>query len=236
MSRERRIIMETATEQSETISILASSIEHTNLKPDAAKEDIIRLCQEAIDHQFYGVCVSPYFVQLAKKTLKKSAVKIITVIGFPLGYGTTSAKVEETKKAIISGADEMDMVININALKSGDMATVQNDMQAVITACHLQNKICKVIIETAYLTNQEIELVCVLCKDAGADFVKTSTGFGPQGATVEHVKLIRKILPAKIKIKAAGGIKDAQFAQQLIEAGATRIGTSAGIEIVKENA
>jgi len=211
---------------------LKSTIEHTNLKPDCTNLDVIKLCEEAIEHGFYGVCISPYFVQLAKKTIKKSSVKIITVIGFPLGYSTVAAKVEETKKAIISGADEVDMVMNIAAFKSGDFTFVQNDIQAVTTACHLQNKLVKVIIETAYLNEEEIEKACRLCIDCEVDFVKTSTGFAPSGATVEAVELMRKILPPKIKIKAAGGIRDRAFAEKLIQAGATRIGASASINIV----
>ena len=215
---------------------LAGYIESTNLKPDATLQDIQALCAEAVENEFYGVCISPYYVQAAKKSLKKAPVKIITVVGFPLGYSTTSAKVEETKKAIISGADEIDMVINISAMKSEDFAAVQNDIQAVITACHLQNKICKVIIETALLTEEEIVKVCRMCIDADADFVKTSTGFAHHGATIEAVELLRKTLPAKVKIKAAGGIKDLAFANQLIESGANRIGTSSGKMLITNNA
>ena len=207
---------------------LPEYVESTNLKPDCTLQQITSLCEEAITSGFYGVCVSPYYVQSAKKILKKSPVKIITVVGFPLGYSTTSAKVEETKKAIISGADEVDMVINIAALKSGDLQTVQNDIQAVVTACHLQNKVCKVILETAYLTEAEIKQVCRMCVDADTDFVKTSTGYANQGATVESVQLLHTILPKKIKIKAAGGIKSIEQALELIEAGAARIGTSSG--------
>jgi deoxyribose-phosphate aldolase len=227
--------MEKTTELSEQQMLLARAIEHTNLKPDASKEDIIKLCEEAMQYGFYGVCVSPYYVQLAKKTVKKSGVKIISVVGFPLGYSTTSAKVEETKKAFISGADEIDMVININALKAKDNATMLNDLQAVITACHLQNKICKVIIETAYLTDKEIEQVCLMCNDSGADFVKTSTGMAPHGATEAHVTTLRGLLLKKIKIKAAGGIKSAADAIALLEAGADRIGTSAGVDIINQH-
>jgi deoxyribose-phosphate aldolase len=212
---------------------LANHIEHTNLKPNAVNEDIIKLCNEAMEHGFYGVCVAPYFVQLAKKTLKKSDVKIISVAGFPFGYNTVSSKVEETKKAINSGADEVDMVANISAFKSGDLAAVQNDIQAVVTACHLQNKLVKVIIETCYLNEEEIKLLCKICADCEADFVKTSTGFGPEGASVEAVKIMRKCLPTKIKIKAAGGIKSKAFAEELIAAGAVRIGSSASIELVQ---
>jgi deoxyribose-phosphate aldolase len=215
---------------------LANHIEHTLLKATASKEDIIRLCREAEDHSFYGVCVPPYYVQLAKKTLgAKSHVKVVTVVGFPLGYSTVGAKVEEVKKAFIDGADEIDMVINLAAYKSGDSTAFTNDVSSVVTACHLQNKAVKVIIETAYLSNEEIVDICKICTECGVDFVKTSTGFAPTGATVEAVKLIRETLPAKIKIKAAGGIKDPQFALELIQAGAERIGTSAGIDLIAGN-
>jgi deoxyribose-phosphate aldolase len=212
---------------------LANFIEHTNLKPNATAEDIIALCNEAIENGFYGICVSPYYIQLAKKTIKKAPIKIISVIGFPFGYNTVSSKVEEAKKAINSGADEVDMVVNLAAFKSGDMATVQNDIQAVVTACHLQNKLVKVIIETCFLNEEEIKLICKICADCEADFVKTSTGYGVEGATVDVVKIMRKCLPAKIKIKASGGIKTKSFAEDLIAAGANRIGTSAGVDIIQ---
>ena len=211
---------------------IANHIEHTNLKPNALANDIIQLCNEAVDNNLYGVCVPPYYVQLAKKTLKKNDVKIITVVGFPFGYNTVSSKVEETKKAITAGAHEIDMVMNIAAFKSGDIASVQNDIQAVITACHLQNKHAKVIIETCYLTEEEIKTICKICADCEADFVKTSTGYGPEGATVEAVKSMRKYLPTKIQIKAAGGIRTRAFADELIAAGANRIGTSVGVELL----
>jgi deoxyribose-phosphate aldolase len=211
---------------------LNNYIEHTNLKPDATHQDIIKLCEEAVEHKFYGVCVSPYHVQLAKKTIKKAPVKIITVIGFPFGYNTVASKVEETKKAIIGGADEVDVVMNIAAFKSGDDATVLNDLQAVIMACHLQNKVAKVIIETALLTKQEIEKACRLCLDSEADFVKTSTGYASSGAKVEDVELMRKILPAKVKIKAAGGIRDNATAVAMVNAGAIRLGTSSSLTII----
>lgn len=206
-------------------------IEHTNLKPECTQQDVIRLCEEAVEHGFYGVCVSPYYVQLAKKNIKKAPVKIITVVGFPFGYNTVASKVEETKKAIISGADEVDVVMNIAAFKSGDDATVLNDLQAVIMACHLQNKVAKVIIETALLSKEEIERACRLCIDSEADFVKTSTGFASGGAKVEDIELMKRLLPAKIKIKAAGGIKDAATAEAMVNAGASRLGTSSGVAI-----
>lgn len=211
---------------------LARHIEYTNLNPECTKQDIIELCNKAIEHKFYGVCVPPYHVQTAKKELKKSDLKLITVVGFPLGYSTVASKVEEAKKAIISGADEIDMVMNIAAFKSGDYAAVQNDIQAVTTACHLQNKHIKVIIETAYLSAEETEKACHICMDCEVDFVKTSTGYASKGATVEAVALMRKTLPAKIKIKASGGIKDQAFAIELIKAGALRIGTSSSLDII----
>jgi deoxyribose-phosphate aldolase len=209
-------------------------IEHTMLKPNCTENDIIKLCNEAVEHKFYGVCVPPFFVQLAKKAIKKADVKIITVIGFPLGYNSVSAKVEETKKAITSGAHEVDMVMNIAAFKSGDIVSVQNDIQSVTTACHLQNKQVKVIIETAYLSEEEIIQACKICANCEADFVKTSTGFASSGANLEAVELMRKTLPAKVKIKAAGGIRDAAFAEKLIAAGADRIGASESVKMVTE--
>jgi deoxyribose-phosphate aldolase len=214
---------------------LAKRIEHTNLKPDCTKEEIIQLCNEAITHGFYGICISPYFVQLAKKSIVKKAIKIITVVGFPLGYSTVGAKVEEAKKAIISGADEIDMVMNIAAFKSGDMQTVQNDIQSVVTVCHLQNKKVKVIIETAYLSDEEIIRACKVCVDCEVDFVKTSTGFASVGAEPRTVKLMRANLPSKIKIKAAGGIKTNKQALELLLAGADVLGCSNSLKIIEEN-
>jgi deoxyribose-phosphate aldolase len=213
---------------------IADHIEHTLLKPESTLEHITKLCEEAIQYGFSGVCVPPYFVQHAKKIIKKNEINIITVVGFPFGYNTVSSKVEETKKAINSGAHEIDTVINLAALKSADIATVQNDIQSVVTACHLQNKICKVIIETCFLTDEEIKLACKICADCEADYVKTSTGYGTAGATVEAVQLMRKVLPPKIKIKAAGGIKTRAFAEALIAAGANKLGCSASVSILKE--
>jgi deoxyribose-phosphate aldolase len=214
---------------------LAKRIEHTNLKPDCTKEDILQLCNEAITHGFYGVCVSPYFVQLAKKSIGKKTIKIITVVGFPLGYSTVGAKVEEAKKAIISGADEIDMVMNIAAFKSDDMQTVQNDIQSVVTVCHLQNKKVKVIIETAYLTDEEIIKACKICADCEVDFVKTSSGYASLGAETRTVKLMRANLPAKIKIKAAGGIKTNEQALEFLDAGADILGCSNSLKIMDKN-
>jgi deoxyribose-phosphate aldolase len=215
---------------------LANYIEHTLLKPICTREEILQLCNEAQDNGFYAVCVPPYYVQLAKKNLgPKSSVKVVTVVGFPLGYSTVGAKVEEVKKAIIDGADEIDTVMNIAAFKSGDVAAFTNDISSVVTACHLQNRQVKVIIETAYLNEAELVEACRICTECGVDFVKTSTGFASTGVTLEAVQLIRQHLPAKIKIKAAGGIKDAEFAAALIAAGADRIGSSRSIELIAHN-
>jgi len=212
---------------------LAKYIEHTNLKPNCTKEDIVLLCNEAIENGFYGVCVSPYFVQLVKKTIGKKNIKIISVAGFPLGYSTVGAKVEDAKKAIISGADEIDMVMNIAAFKSGDFQTVQNDIQSVVTVCHLQNKKIKVIIETAYLSDDEIRFACKICANCEVDFVKTSTGYADKGAEIKNIKLIRETLPVKIKIKAAGGIKTKKQAIEFINAGADVLGCSNSLKLIE---
>jgi deoxyribose-phosphate aldolase len=212
---------------------LAKYIEHTNLKPNCTKEDIVVLCNEAIENGFYGICVPPYFVQLVKKIIGKKNIKIISVAGFPLGYSTVGAKVEEAKKAIISGADEIDMVMNIAAFKSGDFQTVQNDIQSVVTVCHLQNKKIKVIIETAYLSEDEIKFACKICANCEVDFVKTSTGYADKGAEIKNIKLIRDTLPLKIKIKAAGGIKTKKQAIDFINAGADVLGSSNSLKLIE---
>lgn len=212
--------------------VLNGFIEHTLLRQDATAADIKQLCEEAMEYQFYGVCVSPYFVEQAKKLLANSHQKVITVVGFPFGYSITSVKVEATKKAFEKGADEIDMVMNLSALRSGDINYVRNDIESVATIARLQDKVVKVIIESGVLTDDEIKTACEICVQAGVDFVKTSTGYAANGASVEHVKLIKECLPAKIKIKASGGIKDKAFALALVEAGATRIGTSAGVNLV----
>jgi deoxyribose-phosphate aldolase len=218
-------------EQSNYVEI-AKVIEHTLLKPGANKDDIRKLCNEAAEYQFHGVCVPPYYVRLAKEYLKDEHLKVITVIGFPFGYQTKGTKVEETKKVIEDGADEIDMVINIAAFKSDDLTYVREDIESIATLCRLRNKTLKVIIETCLLSPEEIVKICELVGDIGVDFIKTSTGFNGEGATIENVKLIRQSTPGKIKIKAAGGIKTREFAEQLIKAGADRIGTSSGIFIV----
>lgn len=207
-------------------------IEHTVLKANTSVEDIKKLCKDAIDNDFFGVCVPPYFVKLAKTELNDSDVKIVTVIGFPLGYSTTPSKVEEAKKAIDEGADEIDMVINIAALKENDEVYVYNDISTVCNVVHIKDSKLKVIIETALLTKKEKLKAIELCTKANVDFVKTSTGFSTSGAKVEDIILMRKNLPKNIKIKASGGIKTKEQAIELIKAGADRLGASSSIDLL----
>jgi len=211
---------------------LAKIIDHTNLKPDATKKDIEKLCDEAIEHGFASVCVNPYWVKFAAEKLKGSGIKVCSVIGFPLGANKTVTKMFETRQAVIDGADEIDMVANIGFIKAGNEFDVFDDIKAVMSAT--EGKPLKVIIETCLLTDEEKIMACKCIKQAGAAFAKTSTGFSTGGATVEDVKLMRKALGDNIEIKAAGGIRDAKTAIALIEAGATRIGASKSIEICRE--
>lgn len=212
------------------IDNIAPFIDHTLLKPNATLDDIKKLCDEAKIYGFASVCVNPSYVSFAKELLKESKVKVCTVVGFPLGATTTIVKVIEARDAIANGADEIDMVINIGALKSGNDSFVFDDIKAVREAA--KGKVLKVIIETAYLTKDEKIKACQLAKEAGADFVKTSTGFAPSGATVEDVKLMREVVGPEIGVKASGGIRDYQTACEMIKAGATRLGTSSGVAIV----
>ena len=211
---------------------IARYIDHTLLKADSTEKDIIQLCDEAKQYQFATVCVNPSWVKIAAKELKDSGVGVATVVGFPLGATTTFAKVAETRDAIASGATEVDMVINIGALKSKDEITVYQDIKQVVQAANRQ-AVVKVIIETGLLTYEEKKRACMIAKEAGADFVKTSTGFGPGGATVEDVQLMREVVGSQIGVKASGGIRDYASAKAMIEAGATRIGASAGVAIVQ---
>lgn len=206
-------------------------IDHTLLKPEATKAQIEKLCGEAKEYDFKSVCVNPYYVKYAKELLKESDVLVCTVIGFPLGQNTTAIKVAETKDAINNGADEIDMVINVGALKSKDVDYVLNEIKEIRNAC--KGKTLKVIIETCLLTDEEKIAACKLSNEAGADFVKTSTGFSTHGATVEDVKLMRETVGEDMGVKASGGIRDRETALKMIEAGATRLGVSAGVEIVK---
>lgn len=209
---------------------IAKFIDHTLLKPDATAEQIVELCNEAKKYGFASVCINPTWVSLAYKILRGTEVKICTVIGFPLGATTLSVKAYETRLAIQDGADEIDMVINIGALKSKNYALVREDIKRVVDAA--QGKIVKVILETAMLTDEEKIMGCTLAKAAGAHYVKTSTGFGPGGATVKDVELMRKAVGEDMGVKASGGVRDSKTAIDMIKAGATRIGASASVAIV----
>lgn len=208
----------------------ASVIDHTILKPDCSIDDVKRICAEAITHQFASVCIPPYFIKDAARLLEEEKVKVCTVIGFPLGYSPTVAKVEEIKRAINDDVDELDVVINIAAVKSGHWNHVKNDIDSITIAAHLKGKVIKVIFETALLTEDEIKKLCAICNEKEVDFVKTSTGFSG-GATEKMVCFLKENLSSKIKIKASGGIKTKEQAQALINAGADRLGTSSGIEL-----
>ncbi|GAA4811192.1 deoxyribose-phosphate aldolase [Litoribaculum gwangyangense] len=210
---------------------LNSFIDHTLLKPTATKQEIINLCNEAKTHDFFSVCVNSSYVVLAKSHLKNSSVKVCSVIGFPLGAMSTKAKVDETKAALHDGADEIDMVINIGLLKSKDFDFVWKDIEAVKNS--MPNNVLKVILETCYLEDIEIIKASELALQSGADFIKTSTGFGTGGATIHDVKLIKSVVGNKAKIKASGGIKDAKTALEYINIGVERLGTSSGIAIIK---
>ena len=209
---------------------IAKYIDHTILKPIAQRKDIEQLCREAKEHNFASVCVNPCWVSYASKLLEGSSVKVCTVIGFPLGANDSKVKAFEAKNAIEQGAGEVDMVINIGALKAGEYDLVKSDIAAVRAAS--QGKVLKVIIETSYLTDEEKQKVCQICAECGADFVKTSTGFSPSGATAEDVALMAKAAGVNVKVKASGGIRTREDALKMIEAGASRLGTSAGVKII----
>jgi len=207
-------------------------IDHTQLKPIASKSDIVKLCDEAKRYGFYAVCVNPYYVPLASKLLSGTDIKISSVVGFPLGATFTEIKAAEAERSIRLGASEIDMVMNISAFKSGDLEYVKRDIREVRE--RIGDAILKVIIECCYLTDDEKILAAKICEEEGADYVKTSTGFGPGGAKLEDVRLLRKTLSPKVKIKAAGGIRTFEQAVKFIEAGADRIGTSSGVKIAEE--
>lgn len=209
---------------------LNKTIDHTLLKPEATQEMIDKLCAEAKQYDFASVCVNPVWVKRSASQLAGTNVKVCTVIGFPLGANTPEIKAAETRDAIANGATEVDMVINVGALKSGDLDLVKRDIQAVVEASG--DVLVKVILETGLLTQEEKITACKLSVEAGADYVKTSTGFGPGGATVEDIALMRQTVGPDIGVKASGGVRDRATALALIEAGATRIGASAGIAIV----
>ncbi len=211
---------------------IGSMIDHTLLKPDATHDQIAQLCYEARKYNFASVCVNPSHVKLCAELLKGSQAKVCTVIGFPLGATATDVKVFEAKNAIKEGATEIDMVINIGALKSGDLELVAKDIRSVVLAGHEGNALVKVIIETSLLTREEKITACLISKEAGADYVKTSTGFSGGGATVEDIELMRKVVGPTIGVKASGGVRTREDAENMIKAGATRIGASAGVKII----
>lgn len=212
---------------------LARYIDHTALKAETTKDQIEQLVMEAKEYNFASVCVNPFWVPFCYEQLQNTSVKVCTVIGFPLGANATETKVFETNQAIKDGATEVDMVINIGALKAGDDEFVQSDISAVVEAAK-GKALTKVIIETALLTEDEKKRVSQLVKDAGADFIKTSTGFSTSGATINDIRLMRSIVGPTIGVKASGGIRDLESMNAMIEAGATRIGASAGVDIMKE--
>jgi deoxyribose-phosphate aldolase len=212
---------------------IASMIDHTLLKPEATEKDITRVCEEALTYGFASVCVNPCWVPLVSRLLRGTRVKVCTVVGFPLGANTAEVKAFEARNAVICGAQEIDMVINIGALRGGKYEEVKRDINLVVKASGPLVKV-KVILETAYLSDEEKIKGCVLAMEAGADFVKTSTGFSREGATARDVALMKKVVDGCLGVKAAGGIHSYEQAIELIEAGATRIGASAGIQIMRK--
>ncbi len=209
-------------------------IEHTNLDPLILSQDVEKLIAEAQQHDFVGICVPPYWVKKARRDLGNQATQLVTVVGFPLGYHRTEVKIQEAQSALKEGVDEIDVVVNLSAIKNEAYHWIKIEMLQLSTLLHQQEKILKVILETAYLDEEEIKNACKACVDAGVDFIKTSTGFGPKGAEIEKVQLLKSILPDTVGIKASGGIRTYAQAKAFIEAGAERLGTSAGIQIMEE--
>ena len=214
---------------------VSAMIDHTLLKPDATRAEIEKLCKEAAEFHFATVCVNPVWVATAAALLRGSGVGVCSVVGFPLGATTADVKNYETRRAIFDGATEIDMVINIGALKSADLRTVERDIEAVVEPCRQCGATSKVIIEAALLTDDEKITACTLAKAAGADFVKTSTGFASGGATAADVALMRRVVGADMGVKAAGGVRDLEGLKAMVAAGATRVGASAGVKIVQES-
>ena len=208
-------------------------IEHTLLNPTLTDKDISKLVEEAIEYEFLGVCVPTFWVKKVKREVHKQGIQLVTVIGFPLGYQMTENKLDEIKLAIDNGANELDIVMNISAFKSG-MSWVKTELAKCAQLIHENDCLMKVIIETAYLTDEEIISASHICQDAGTDFVKTSTGFAPYGAKTDHIKLIRKTINSNVGVKASGGIRDYATAVSMIESGADRLGVSAGVKIMQE--
>ena len=220
--------------ESEAAREVARYIDHTLLKPDATRDEILKICEEGVRFGFASVCINPIWVRDAACALRGSGVKVCTVIGFPLGANEPDTKAYEARRAIFDGASELDMVINIGALKSGDHDLVSRDIRGVVQVAHEVGYICKIIIETALLTDDEKVSACLIAKEAGADFVKTSTGFSKGGATAADVALMRRAVGGQMGVKASGGVRDLKQAQEMIHAGATRIGASVGVKIIQE--
>jgi deoxyribose-phosphate aldolase len=214
---------------------VSSMIDHTLLKADATRQEVEKLCREAAEFHFATVCVNPTWVAFAASRLRGSGVGVTSVVGFPLGATTPDVKHYETRRAIFDGATEIDMVINVGALKSGDLRVVERDIEAVTSPCRDSGVASKVIIEAALLTDDEKVAACTLAKAAAANFVKTSTGFGPGGATVADVMLMRRVVGEEMGVKAAGGVRDYEGLKAMVAAGATRVGASAGVKIVQES-
>jgi deoxyribose-phosphate aldolase len=213
---------------------ICSYIDHTLLKPTSTVADINKVCDEAIQYNFAVVCIPPLFVKEAKRITQNSAVKVATVIGFPFGYSAIEAKIAEIILAIVDGVNELDVVINISAIKNNDWQYLASEINTILPIIQSEQKLIKVIIESGVLTDEEIIRCCTLYGAAGVDFLKTSTGYAEKGASVEAVKLMKRNLPASVKIKASGGIKTYEFAKKLIDAGASRIGCSASVSIIEE--
>ena len=210
---------------------IARYIEHTNLSPTVTISDIDRVVEEAKQLKFLGICVPPFWVKRAKREIGNEEILLVTVAGFPLGYSMTETKLDEIKRGIDNGADEVDVVWNVSSFKT-NLPWTKIEIAKCSKLAHDHQKLLKVIIETAYLSDDEITTACKICADAGADFVKTSTGFAPTGAKEEHIELMKAVLPSSVGIKASGGIKTYEQVVQLIEAGASRIGTSSGVKIL----
>jgi deoxyribose-phosphate aldolase len=214
---------------------LAATLDHTLLRPDCTEAQIMQLCQEAREHGFASACVPPYYVPVAARELSGSGVAVCTVIGFPLGYNSPRVKFREAEIALGEGATELDLVLNVSALKSGQLDAVKAEVEDLADLCDVHDALLKVIIETALLTEAEMETAARLCAEAGANFVKTSTGFASRGASVADVELLRRMLPAGVRIKASGGIRTREQALGLLAAGADRLGTSNSLVIIQED-
>jgi deoxyribose-phosphate aldolase len=215
---------------------VARLIDHTLLRPEATRNDILRVCREARQYGFAAVCINPYWVPLVARELTGTPVKVATVAGFPLGATSTESKMAETAAALKVGAQEIDMVLNVGVLRSGDLDTVKHDIEAVAGLCHEAGAIVKVILETALLDDHQKAVACTLARMAGADFVKTSTGFGPAGATTHDVALMRQVVGPEMGVKAAGGIRTLEDLRRMVAAGANRIGASSSVAIVEASA